>query len=343
MKTADFSFSYPEQLVAHAPATPSRVMWVEGGHGSSSEPPWRELTWSELKAALAPGDLLLLNDSGVVPRRVFAEGGTEILFVREESPQEWQVLFPARASREGDQFALPGGVTAHLLAKGLPQKMRVDRPLSDSYFEQFGEYALPPYIQKARGERHNRDQEGRWYQTDWWRVRGSCAAPTASLHFSRHDLENWRERGVAIGWTTLHVGLGTFLPIKSTDLEGHQMHREWCFVSRETSRLVHQTRDAGGRIWTLGTTATRAIESWARGLLQETPEGWEGETDLFIRPGFEFQVVDVLLTNFHQPESTLLALVCAFAGREKVLAAYEWAVSQKFRLFSYGDLTVWER
>ncbi|MCB0365910.1 MAG: tRNA preQ1(34) S-adenosylmethionine ribosyltransferase-isomerase QueA [Bdellovibrionales bacterium] len=337
MKTSELSYSYPEELVAQKPVTDSRVLWVDNNDK------WHEASLEEVKNALRPGDILILNDSGVIPCRVFTDEGLEILFIRQEEPLVWQVLFPARNYKLGAEIALPGNLQAKLIAKGLPQKLQVSEPLKDEYFDRFGELALPPYIQKARGERHNRESEENWYQTDWWKERGSCAAPTASLHFSKEDVESWQEKGVQIGWVTLHVGLGTFLPVKSENLDEHPMHSEWCFVPRTTVEMIESTKRRGGRVWALGTTATRTVESWAQGKLREAHEGWSGETDLFIRPGFEFKVVDVLMTNFHQPQSTLLALVFAFAGKEKVLRAYEWAVENKFRLFSYGDLSLWQR
>ena len=341
MKTSEFSFIYPEELVAQKPVSDSRVMWTS--FGSAGVNPPEEISLAHLKDRLQPGDTLVLNDSGVIPRRVFSAEGLEILFVKEEEPGLWQVLFPARQLKVGASLSLPGDLKAQLVAKGLPQKLRLERAVENDYFDEYGELALPPYIQKARGERRNRDQEEDWYQTAWWKTRGSCAAPTASLHFSSEDIEQWQAKGVNIAWVTLHVGLGTFLPVKTDNLEDHQMHAEWCFVPRQTVEQIRQSQTSGGRVWALGTTATRSLESWALGRLEESPEGWSGETDLFIRPGFEFQVVDVLMTNFHQPESTLLALVSAFAGREAVLSAYEWAVDSGFRLFSYGDLSVWQR
>lgn len=337
MKTSELTYYYPEDLVAQKPEPSSRVMWVDNNDD------FKEVSLDWVKSALQPGDTLILNDSGVIPRRVFSQDGLEILFVREEEPLVWQVLFPARNYKEGTEIQLPGDLTARLFAKGLPQKLKVDAPLDDEYFDAYGELALPPYIQKARGERHNREAESQWYQTDWWRTRGSCAAPTASLHFSSQDVKEWEDRGVSVGWVTLHVGLGTFLPVKTENLEDHPMHSEWCFVPRSTVEMIETTKKGGGRVWALGTTATRTVESWAQGRLKEGPEGWKGDTDLFIRPGFEFKVIDVLMTNFHQPQSTLLALVSAFAGKNRVLKAYEWAVEKKFRLFSYGDLSVWRR
>lgn len=325
----------------------SRVMFV----GSRNESPKfglianrGELNLSEARDLLEPGDLLVLNDTGVIPCRIFTPENREILFVCRETSDTWQVLFPARGLALGKKLALPGGRIATLVRKGLPQILKIEgESLTPEYFDQYGELALPPYIQRARGERHNREKDRENYQTAWWKNLGSTAAPTASLHFSQEDLKYWAERGVGIALTTLHVGLGTFLPIKVKDLSEHIMHKEWCSIPHETLKLIEMTRSSGGRVFALGTTVARALESWASGLLSPFEGGVCGDTDLFIRPGFEFRLVDVLMTNFHQPESSLLALVCAFAGREKVMESYRWAIDNQFRLFSYGDLTIWER
>jgi S-adenosylmethionine:tRNA ribosyltransferase-isomerase len=195
-----------------------------------------------------------------------------------------------------------------------------------------------------RNDPHQTNEDREWYQTAWAEVEGSVAAPTASLHFSKGALDTLKARGILVEQITLHVGAGTFLPIKSGNLQDHVMHNEWSIVPKSVQDKILRARQNGNRIWALGTTATRALESWACGKLEISENGDAvGSTDLFIYPGFEFKVVDGLLTNFHQPKSTLVALVSAFAGREIVLNAYKWAIENKFRLFSYGDLTLWKR
>lgn len=356
MKTSELHFEYSDRLIALEPSRPPRVMHVRfplpglisaESSSNGSLDSWlnpREISYAEVFQLAQAGDLLVLNDTQVVPRRLFTSDNKEILFVRQESPDLWQVLFPSRGMKVGAELFLPGDRVAVLEKQGLPQQVRIKGgDLSLDYFSHFGELALPPYIQRMRGERHNREMDQHRYQTEWGIDPGSTAAPTASLHFSRADLEEWKKRGLRVAKATLHVGLGTFLPVKTEDLKGHVMHREWCRVPQETADLIEQTKKSGGRVFALGTTVTRTLESWAQGRLVKAGDSWMGETDLFILPGFEFQVVDVLMTNFHQPESTLLALVCAFAGRERVLQAYQWAVDREFRLFSYGDLTIWER
>lgn len=293
------------------------------------------------------GDLLVLNDSRVLRRRVFTlTSGLEILFLAPLNPERtlWRVLCPSSRWKQGVLEKIPEGIELELVERGRTQVLRASASLQETYFETHGEMPLPPYIQKARGERHNRQSDSLQYQTAWARRDGSLAAPTASLHFTPEHLEQLRKRGVRIETLTLHVGLGTFMPISVENLNEHVMHSETVMVPPQTWRAVLETRAQGGRVWGLGTTVTRALESSALGLLDGSEEtGFAGETDLFIRPGHEWRVIDVLLTNFHQPRSTLYALVAAFAGLETVRNAYQWAMEREFRLFSYGDLSVWSR
>jgi S-adenosylmethionine:tRNA ribosyltransferase-isomerase len=380
MHIKDLEFIYPDELVALEPSYPHRVMLVERG-----EP--KELSWSELLSLIPQGDLLVINDTEVVKRRVFAETGEEILFLcrgvetqrawetkwdglegcqhsalslqagslcgsglltANTSEAEvgasklWQVLFTARKLKLGDRLQLPDGVEMCLLEKGLPQLVGLNRPIGEAYFDRYGELPLPPYIQKARKLRHNRPDDARWYQTAWARQKGSYAAPTASLHFSSEDLKLLKTKGVEVATLTLHVGLGTFLPVRSEQLKDHDMHSEEVSISAHTLHTIKQVRARGGRVWALGTTVVRALEAWARGHFQEQVGGGVGgETALLLQPGESFYIVDRLMTNFHQPCSTLLALVTAFAGLKEVHQSYAWAVEHRFRLFSYGDLSVW--
>lgn len=336
MKLSDLKFNYPENLVATAPQAEHRVMFVF----PNQEPV--ELSKRELLDQIPTGDLVVINDTKVEKRRVFS-GSTEILFVEDLGENQWMVLFPARGFKLNQQITLPGGVTATLVKKGLPQKLELSKSIDSSYFENFGEPALPPYIQKARGERHSKKEDQTWYQTAWAEKWGSVAAPTASLHFDKEDFEFLKNKGVKVVSITLHVGLGTFLPVKTENLDEHQMHSEKVMIPINTLQSIHAAKQSGQKVWALGTTVCRALESQALNLLTQTPEGFIGETRLFIRPGFEFKYVDRLMTNFHQPESTLLALVAGFAGLERVKSCYQWAFNQGFRLFSYGDLSVWSK
>ena len=331
MKKSDLNFDYPENLVAQFPVRPSRVMWVENGVPS-------EISLYDLLQKIPAGDVLVLNDTKVLRRRVFVkhkDQDLEFLFLDRLSNNEWQVLFPAREFEVGTEFILPNEAKSTLIEKGLPQKIKVDRELLDLDFENIGELPLPPYIQKARRERHNNSKDQTWYQTAWAQQPGSFAAPTASLHFSSEDIAALKARGVHVVQLTLHVGLGTFLPVKVEDLDQHQMHKEIYSVSADVWNLVKSKREESRGIWSLGTTTTRTLETVARN------GSLTGESDLLLQVGSEFKIVNRLLTNFHQPESTLLALVSAFADLTTVQRCYRWAIDKKFRLFSYGDLSVW--
>lgn len=337
MRLDDLQYEYPERLIATERRPQSRVAFVD------LPGPAVEISKAELLARFAPGEVVVINDTRVENRRVFA-GDREILFVAPLAEGEWEVLFPSREVSVGDEVELPGGVRMTLVAKGLPQKVRLSKPLNEAYFQEYGEPALPPYIQKARGVRHARTEDRSWYQTKWAKEPGSSAAPTASLHFDLDDLEILKQRGVQVCTLTLHVGLGTFLPIKVSDLSEHKMHHEAVHIPAQTLRAIEAARGKGERVWALGTTVARALEGWAAGHLTSNDSGSAfGSTDLFIKPGFEFRVIRGLMTNFHQPGSTLLALVAAFAGLEKVHEVYRWAIEKNFRLFSYGDLSVWRR
>lgn len=338
MKTADFSYTYPKNLIATSKSKVSRVLW-------GSESP-QETTISNLITRFKPEDVLVINTTKVVKARVTCASGLEILFVRKIKSniegEEWEVLCPSRRWAKQSE-TLPCGTQLKLLTSGLPQTVLVPKQLDSVYFEKHGDIPLPPYIQQQRLERKSRDSDLTQYQTAWAQVEGSLAAPTASLHFNSQDLERIRARGTEVLPICLHVGLGTFLPIHSENLNDHQMHKESVEIPHDTLKAIARSKSSGGRVWALGTTVTRALEAHAQNHLQDTGTSFVGETDLFIKPGYQFQVVDVLMTNFHQPESTLLALVCAFAGQDKVFNHYEWAIRKDFRLFSYGDLTVWEK
>ncbi|MES2856565.1 MAG: tRNA preQ1(34) S-adenosylmethionine ribosyltransferase-isomerase QueA [Bdellovibrionota bacterium] len=336
---SDLDFEYPESLVATERAQHSRVMLVEKGQP-------REITAiEELLSLFEAGDTLVLNDTKVLRRRVFSDSGLEILFLSTDDDGEtWDVLCPSTRWKNGTLQTLPDGVQLELVSRGRPQKVKASRKLDDRYFEMAGDLPLPPYIQKARNERRNREGDRTEYQTAWALNPGSLAAPTASLHFNEEHLDSLKKRGVNVVKLTLHVGLGTFLPITTENLDEHVMHAEWIEIPKATWQKVNETKAAKKRVWSLGTTVTRTLESASLEMLQTKPDGsLQGESRLFIRPGFEYQVVDVLLTNFHQPKSTLLALVGAFAGLDTVKQAYAWAIAREFRLFSYGDLSVWIR
>lgn len=336
MKLTDLDFEYPEHLIATKPQRPSRVMLVE----SSAEP--QEFSLAQSLKLFKSGDVLVINNTKVLKRRLFVDD-LEILFLKALPGRQWEVLFPSRKFAIGHQFQLPQNVSMHLVQKGRPQIVELDQEVSESYFQTHAELALPPYIQKARGDRRPQGEDSQWYQTAWSKNPGSFAAPTASLHFTGEHLNQLRQQGVQVCEITLHVGLGTFLPVQAQDLDQHQMHFEEVEVPQSTWQVVQAGLDQGKRIWAMGTTVTRALESVAIGKLSSKEGHFAGATDLLIQPGHEWRVVGGLLTNFHQPQSTLLALVSAFTSLQKVKASYQWAIARQFKLFSYGDLSIWTR
>ncbi len=328
-------FNYPEALIATCQVQPYRVAWVD-------ETTCHELTPMDFLQKFGPEDLWIINQTRVVKRRVFTDKNLDILFLQPLSPIRWQVL--TLPHRLGKGALLPEDIHVQVVERGRPQVVELSRPIDDLYFEKHGEMPLPPYIHKARGTRHTVAEDEDWYQTAWAKNSGSFAAPTASLHFTQQDLNKLHNQGTSVRTMTLHVGIGTFLPVATDDLNEHHMHAEQVEIPAETWQAILQAQAKGHRIWALGTTVLRGIEACARGDLQQQQDGsWKGETSLLIQPGFDFQIFTGLMTNFHQPESTLLALVTAFAGLEKTLTTYHWAINNNFRLFSYGDLTVWKR
>ena len=328
MKLSDLKYDYPEELIATSPSRPTRVMLVNP-EGQPSES-----TISQLIEQIPAGDVLVLNDTKVLKRRVFA-GDLEILFLEELPNGQQKVLFPSKKFKVGDDITLPNGAKMKLLEKGLPQLVEVTPRLTESDFDKFGELPLPPYIQKARSARHNVDADESWYQTAWAVNPGSFAAPTASLHFTDTDLKKLEAKGVKVLKITLHVGLGTFLPVKTENLDDHKMHAEVYDVPADVWSEIEKAKAKCNKIWALGTTVTRTLETVAR-----TKE-LSGASEILLQEGSEFLVVDRLMTNFHQPESTLLALVSGFSSLQTVKKNYAWAIERKFKLFSYGDFSVW--
>lgn len=336
MKITDLQFEYPEELVATQPQHPSRVMWVDA---IDDEP--QEIPFSELLNRIPVGDVLVVNNTKVLKRRVFA-GDVEILFLKQQNATEWEVLFPSKKYKVGESLELPLGIQMTLIQKGRPQWVRLSESVSEDYFQKVAELPLPPYIQKARQDRHTVDADESWYQTAWAAKPGSFAAPTASLHFSAQDIQALKAKGVHVAEVTLHVGLGTFLPVTAEDLDDHEMHEEYAEIPANVWALIQRQKAEGKNIWALGTTSVRTLESAAQGLLACSEAGdYSGFTRLLIQPGYQWKVVDRLMTNFHQPESTLLALVAGFSSLDRVKTCYRWAIERKFRLFSYGDLSVW--
>ncbi|MGH8289821.1 MAG: tRNA preQ1(34) S-adenosylmethionine ribosyltransferase-isomerase QueA [Steroidobacteraceae bacterium] len=348
MLRTDFAYDLPPRLIAQTPLTErsaGRMLVLERDSGIVTD------RWvRDLPDFLVPGDLLVLNDTRVVAARVFGSkpsgGRVEILLERPVGERE--ALAQLRASqpvREGLQISTPGGSLEVLTREHDLWRIRLPAPALD-FFEQWGEVPLPPYIQRPATE-----LDRQRYQSIFARERGAVAAPTASLHFDDRLIAELEARQVSLAFVTLHVGAGTFQPLRADDVESHVMHAERAAVGMATCEAIMRARESGRRVIAAGTTVVRALESAASSVdtrqdcspvsaaagAPRRLEPWSGETRLFIKPGFRFRVVDALLTNFHLPESTLLMLVCAFAGRERVLSAYRHAVEAGYRFFSYGD------
>ncbi len=337
VRPADFHFDLPEELIAQQPLpqrSDSRLL-VLGAGGAISDRHFRQLA-----EELRPGDLLVVNESRVVPARLFGRKptGGRIEMLLERVLDDRSVLAQLRSShppQPGGEIDFEGGATA--VVTGRRDQfftLRFDQPVME-LLQRAGHMPLPPYINRA-DEPADRER----YQTLFARVSGSVAAPTAGLHFDQALLARLAELGVGLVRLTLHVGAGTFAPVREAQLATGRLHSERLTVGSELVAAVRSTRQAGGRVIAVGTTVVRALETAARGGVLSV---YEGETDLFIRPGYDFRVVDALVTNFHLPGSSLLMLVCAFAGRERVLAAYRHAVARRYRFFSYGDAMFLER
>lgn len=336
MLLSDFDYHLPPELIAQHPAErrdASRLLNVDRASGVVSE-----LKIAGIASLIRPGDLLVVNDTRVIPARLFGRketgGAVEIFLVRRipGDAEVWSCLVKASKSPgAGCRILMEEGVTASVLERG-DGEWRVQFTGTDDFWgwlDAVGRLPLPPYIKREpKGEDRER------YQTVFAREKGAVAAPTAGLHFTPELLNQIRAAGAEIEPLTLHVGLGTFMPVRVEDLSQHTMHREWYRIPDRTAAAIRRTRQQGGRVIALGTTALRALEhAAASGEL----EAGEREADIFILPGYRFRVVDALITNFHLPKSTLFMLVCAFAGKERMLNAYREAVERRFRFFSYGD------
>ena len=334
MKKSDFHYDLPPELIAQAPLqerSASRMLVVPPGEEAFVDAHVRDLVdW------LHPGDLLVFNDTRVIPARLFGQkdtgGRVEILIERLLANNEARAQVGASKSpKPGGRIALDAGGEAEVLGRDgefYHLRFHVEGAL-ESWLLKVGRLPLPPYIRREPGV-----DDAERYQTVFARNVGAVAAPTAGLHFDDALLEALRARGVEFGHVTLHVGAGTFQPVRVDDLREHAMHSEWLNVGAELVAQVRRTREAGGRVVAVGTTVVRALESAMHG---GELHPFAGETQIFIFPGYRIHSVDALLTNFHLPESTLLMLVSAFIGKQRILAAYEHAVRERYRFFSYGD------
>lgn len=336
MKTSDFYFDLPEELIAQVPLsdrTSSRLMCLDKKTGELTHKHFYDIV-DELKE----GDCLVLNNTRVIPARVFGAregsgGKVEFLLLTRTEKDRWEVLVkPGKKAKVGDTIVFGEGILKATVKEIIEDGKRIVEFEYEGIFEEvldkLGEMPLPPYI-------HEKLEDKERYQTVYSKHNGSAAAPTAGLHFTTELIDIIKAKGVKVAYVTLHVGLGTFRPVKVDDVLEHEMHSEFYIIDEENARLINETKEKGGRVITVGTTSTRTLES----NVDETGKvkvgsGW---TNIFIYPGYTFKCVDALITNFHLPESTLIMLVSALAGKEAVLTAYNEAVKEKYRFFSFGD------
>lgn len=336
MKTADFYFDLPQELIAQDPLenrSDSRLLVLDKNTGATEHRHFYDIV-----EYLNPGDCLVLNNTRVIPARLYGvrEGtgaAIEILLLKRRENNVWETLVrPGKKARPGTRIIFGDGLLTGEVLDVVEEGNRLIQFSYEGIFEeildQLGQMPLPPYITHELKDKNR-------YQTVYAKYDGSAAAPTAGLHFTPELLDKIREKGIQIAEVTLHVGLGTFRPVKVEDVTRHHMHSEFYQIDEEAASIINETRAKGGRVICVGTTSCRTIESAAGedGMLRPC-SGW---TEIFIYPGYRFKVLDALITNFHLPESTLLMLVSALAGREHILAAYEEAVEQKYRFFSFGD------
>ena len=340
MKTTDFDYHLPEERIAQTPVEPrhaSRLLVMN----RQNEGLEHRAFW-DVAEYLRPNDLLVINQTRVIPARVFARketgGRVELLLLRRLDDRIWEALVGGKGMRPGRQLAVEGGPGVEIVEDlhGSRRLVRFSEPI-EPHLPRVGQMPLPPYI-------HERLDDPERYQTVYAREPGSAAAPTAGLHFTNELMEHLKAQGVRFASVTLHVGLDTFAPVKEDDPSDHQIHTEWCELTAETAAQINETRAKGGRVIAVGTTSVRTLESAAQSTIGGigAADGkivvpFSGPTDLFILPGYRFCVVDAMITNFHLPKSTLLMLVSAFTGRQRILEAYRTAVEMQYRFFSFGD------
>jgi S-adenosylmethionine:tRNA ribosyltransferase-isomerase len=336
---ADFDYQLPPELIAQEPLadrSASRLLVLEPKNSSIAHH-----TFMDLPELLDPGDLLVINDSRVIPARLVGHretgGEAEILLLRNLDGRRWQCLMrPSRKLRIGEQVMFEGkhgeaSATATVIEKqdGGEGIVELDDVLS-GHLDAYGQMPLPPYI-------HHRLDDDERYQTVYARESGSAAAPTAGLHFTPEVFQRLKERSIDVASVTLHVGLDTFRPVTVEYAEDHQIHQEWCSVPQGTAQAITKTQERGNRVVAVGTTAARTLESYGHQCDQYGAQSWSGMTEIYITPGFKWQVVDAMVTNFHLPRSTLLLMMSSFAGRNELFQAYEAAIEERYRFFSFGD------
>jgi S-adenosylmethionine:tRNA ribosyltransferase-isomerase len=337
VKTSDFDYNLPPEFIAQTPFEPrdsSRLLVLDRETGLLEHRVFRDIG-----EYLRPGDLLVLNQTRVIPARIYARkptgGRVEILLLHREGLLTWECLVGGKGLSVGKIIAIENGPAAEIVEviDGSRRRVRFTEPV-EPYFPKVGNVPLPPYI-------HEKLADPERYQTVYARDPGSAAAPTAGLHFTPRLLDELRAQGVNLAYVTLHVGLDTFAPVTEEDPDKHKIHTEWCDLPQETADAINRTRQLGGRVIAVGTTSVRTLESAA--VERDTPSGYfsissyTGNTNLYITPGYRFKFVDAMITNFHLPKSTLIMLVSAFAGRETIFHAYEIAIQEKYRFYSFGD------
>jgi S-adenosylmethionine:tRNA ribosyltransferase-isomerase len=332
MKTSDFDYPLPPEAIAQTPVEPrdsSRLLVLKRASGQVEHK-----TFHQIGEYLLPGDLLVVNLTRVIPARLLARkpsgGKVEVLLLRREDERTWECLVGGKGLRVGKRVSLLDGLGAEVVdeLEGSRRRVRFDEPLTPTHLEADGQMPLPPYI-------HTKLSDPERSQTVYARTPGSAAAPTAGLHFTPRLLDEIRAQGVNIAAVTLHVGLDTFAPVNEDDPREHKIHAEWCELTPQVVEQIKATRKCGGRVIAVGSTSTRTLESAMRG--REEIAAFAGPTSIYILPGYQYKVVDALITNFHLPKSTLIMLVSAFAGRETILQAYQTAVRCGYRFISFGD------
>ena len=336
MKTSDFDYQLPESSIGQIPAEPrdsSRLLVLHRDSGQVEHRIFRDLS-----LILRPNDLLILNRTRVIPARIFAKketgGRVELLLLRRRDELTWEALVGGKGLRVGKKVRVDDGPQVEIMEilEGSERLIKFSEPI-EPYFPNVGNVPLPPYI-------HEKLSDPERYQTVYARDVGSAAAPTAGLHFTPQLLDELKEKGVKTAYVTLHVGLDTFAPVTEENPNEHKIHTEWCELPQETADIINKTKQLSGRVIAVGTTSVRTLESAAQPLTanrQQLITSFTGPTNIFILPGYQFKIVDAMITNFHLPQSTLIMLVSAFAGRERILSTYETAIKEGYRFYSFGD------
>ncbi|MDI6694446.1 MAG: tRNA preQ1(34) S-adenosylmethionine ribosyltransferase-isomerase QueA [Anaerolineales bacterium] len=335
MKTSDFDYDLPPEYIAQTPIEPrdqARLMVLDRAVDKL-----RHVYFYQLGEFLRAGDVLVLNETRVIPARLYGRkipggGKVELLLLKKWDEQTWEALVGGKGLRVGRQIQLDGGRLAEVAAEfnGSRRLVRFDEPI-EAHLARIGQTPLPPYIHAPLADAER-------YQTVYSRQPGSVAAPTAGLHFTPRLIDQLKAQGVNVARVTLHIGLDTFAPVTEEDAEQHHIHSEWCELDEDAAEAIRRARQSSGRVIAVGTTSVRTLESAASRVASgQIIAPFRGETNLYILPGYRFRIVDAMITNFHLPKSTLIMLVSAFAGRERVLAAYEEAKSAGYRFYSFGD------